>query len=253
MGVRHSYQSATPNDPGSEISSARWNDEHRISGVIALLQPGSSFQAGITFGAAWFVTGTKSTPGRLTTSALGAMQRSAYTTAATPNNSAGEYSSDVVWRGNASGLGGFSFYCQFGVVTYLSDMQILVGLSASATGLGGEPSARNDTIGIGKDAGDSNWHLIFRSNSATTKIDLGVAVAAGQIVNISIDCSPNSSSMTVRVERVDEPAVLVNSVDYSENLPRDSVFLSAYLQCRTTQSASCAIASNIIAVLPGRL
>lgn len=34
MGVKHNYQSATTNDPGSEISSDRWNADHEITGPV---------------------------------------------------------------------------------------------------------------------------------------------------------------------------------------------------------------------------
>lgn len=253
MGVKHSYQSATANDPEKEVSSARWNQDHRIDGVIALLQPSSSFTAGVAVGTLWTTTGTKSTPGRSAASALAAMQRSVYTTGAASGNAAGEYSADLVWRGSAENLGGFRFFGRIGVITYLSDMQIMCGVSAGAFSLSGEPSARNDTIALGKDSGDTNWQLIFRSNSETTKVDLGLAVSAGQILQVSIDAEPNASSVTVRVERVDDAAVLADNTVHSANLPRDTIMMCAHIQCRTTQAAACAVANNIISVAPGRV
>jgi hypothetical protein len=36
MGIKHTYQSATPNDPGDEISSSRWNEDHNIDGPLHL-------------------------------------------------------------------------------------------------------------------------------------------------------------------------------------------------------------------------
>lgn len=34
MGVRHNYQSNTPNDPADEVSSDRWNEDHVITGPV---------------------------------------------------------------------------------------------------------------------------------------------------------------------------------------------------------------------------
>ena len=34
MGVRHSYQSATANDPDAEVSADRWNADHEITGPV---------------------------------------------------------------------------------------------------------------------------------------------------------------------------------------------------------------------------
>ena len=31
MPVRHNYQSATPNNAGSEVSSTRWNEDHVVT------------------------------------------------------------------------------------------------------------------------------------------------------------------------------------------------------------------------------
>lgn len=36
MGIKHAYQSATPNDPGSEVSSDRWNEDHAIDVALDL-------------------------------------------------------------------------------------------------------------------------------------------------------------------------------------------------------------------------
>lgn len=34
MGIKHTYQSATANDPGKEVSSTRWNEDHSIDGPV---------------------------------------------------------------------------------------------------------------------------------------------------------------------------------------------------------------------------
>jgi len=253
MTIKHNYQSATANDGAKEVSSTRWNEDHDINGVISLLQPSSSFSAATSVGTVWTVSATKSTPGRANTNAISAMQRSVYTTSTTSGNASGEYSADIAWVGNAAGLGGFKFFGRIGVVTFLSDMQILCGLTASASILAGEPSARNDTVCLGKDSTDSNWQLIFRSNSAATKVDLGLAVSAGQILEVSFDCAPNASTITARVERIDSASVLANDTSHTTNLPRNSIFMVAQIACRTTQAAACAVANNLISVAPGSL
>lgn len=44
MGITHTYQSATGNDAGKEVSSTRWNADHTITGDITL--PGSLIMSG---------------------------------------------------------------------------------------------------------------------------------------------------------------------------------------------------------------
>lgn len=39
MGIKHTYQSATANDAGKEVSSARWNEDHTIDGPLLLPAP----------------------------------------------------------------------------------------------------------------------------------------------------------------------------------------------------------------------
>jgi hypothetical protein len=34
MGIKHNYQSPTPDDPTDEVSSARWNEDHAVDGPI---------------------------------------------------------------------------------------------------------------------------------------------------------------------------------------------------------------------------
>lgn len=36
MGIKHAYQSGTPNDGAKEISSSRWNEDHQIDGELLL-------------------------------------------------------------------------------------------------------------------------------------------------------------------------------------------------------------------------
>lgn len=253
MTIKHNYQSATANDGAKEVSSTRWNEGHDINGVIALLQPSSSFTAGTAIGTSWTVAATKSTPGRSNASAIDALHRAVYTTSTTSGNASGEYSALLAWIGDASGRGGFKFFCRFAVVTFLSDMQILVGLTGIASILAGEPSARNNTVCIGKDSTDTNWQLIFRDTSSATKVDLGLAVAAGQVLEVSFDCPPNGSTITARVERIDSPSVLANDTTHTATLPANTAMLVAEIACRTTQAAACAVANSVMSICPGAI
>lgn len=212
--------------------------------------PGTSTTAAIAWGKSWTVGATQAHPGLATTNFLTSMSRATYTTSTTSGNASGvRMSAAQFWRGNAASLGGFFFFARLGVVTFQSAMQIWCGLSGVTGLLAGEPSAQNDTICIGKDTGDANWQLIFRSASAATKVDLGLAVAANQVLDFMFFAPPNGSNVTCRVVNITAPAspvVLADNTVHTTDLPTATSFLAAHAECRTNAASAVAIALNRI-------
>lgn len=214
---------------------------------IVMWLPGTGTTASIAFGQSWTVAATQAHPTIATTNLLTSMKRATYTTSTTIGNAAGIRASAVgFWRGNATGLGGFFFFARVGVVTFQSAMQIWCGLSASTGLLGGEPSAQNNTVCIGKDSTDTNWQLIFRDGSTTTKVDLGLAVAANQVLDVMFFAPPNGSNITARVRRLDVDNVLADNTVHTANIPTSTALLLPHAECRTTTANAVAIALNRI-------
>lgn len=214
---------------------------------VVMWLPGTGTTASIAFGQSWTVAATQAHPTITTTNMLTSMKRATYTTSTTSGNAAGVRASRVgFWRGNASGLGGFFFFARVGVVTFQSAMEIWCGLSAATGLLAGAPSAQNNTVCLGKDTGDTNWQLIFRDGSTATKVDLGLAVAANQVLDVMFFAPPNGSNITARVRRLDVDTVLADNTVHTANLPTSASLLVPHAECRTNTTSAVAIALNRI-------
>ena len=77
---------------------------------------------------------------------------------------------------NAAGVGGFLYEAEWGPATGVANTtkRGLTGLSASvSTPTDVNPSTLNNQIGMGCDAGDANWQMIFTNATTFTKVDLG--------------------------------------------------------------------------------
>lgn len=209
---------------------------------VTMLFPGSGATAGVSYGTAWTIDTTQATPTPTSTSLLTSLNRFTYATAATLNDSAGCRSGrNTYWRGNASGLGGFFFFARVAVEAFQSGMQIQVGLFPTAA-IAGEPSAVAHSIILCKDSTDTNWQLAFRDATTATKVDLGVAVAASDVLDVYFYAAPNSSEVIARVVRVNDGLVLADDTTHTANLPSATQFLCVGAQVRTTAAAIATIA-----------
>lgn len=222
------------------------------SGLDSALQPalfgntsymwlaGTGTTASINWGVNWTArnagTGAaQAHPTKASTNALASLNRATFNTGTTAVGSSGIQSgATVAWRGNAAGLGGFFFFSRFAVETHEAAMRYFVGLSALNAALNGEPSAQNNTVGIGKDSTDTNWQIITRNASTVTKTDTGLAVAAGTILDFLMFARPNGSDVTFRLVNPVTGQVYVDDTPISTNLPVNTTFLFAHAQCQST-------------------
>lgn len=211
--------------------------------------PGTGTTAAINWGGSWTVGATQAHPAIATTNMLASMKRATFTTTTTSGNAAGvRLSAAQFWRGNAAGLGGFFFHARFGVLTFQAAMEIWVGLSAKTGLLAGAPSAQANTVAIGKDTGDTNWQLIFSDATTATKVDLGLSVAANQVIDAMFFAPPNGSNITARVRRLDVDSVLADNTVHTANIPQSTALLLPHAECRTNAASAVAIALNRIYV-----
>jgi len=228
-----------------------------FANTVSMWLPGTGTTLAINFGVAWTArnvgTGAvQAHPTLASTNILTQMKRATFTTAAGATNSSGiQSTSELAWRGNATGLGGFFFYARVGIEAMDANGHFMVGLSALNAALAGNPSAQNNTVCFGCDAADTNLQLITRDAAAATKTDLGVGkvAAVNSVFDVYFFAIPNGSQITARVVNVGTGAVLANNVALTANLPVATTFLFAHAQIRSvTTTTAKTLALNRIYV-----
>jgi len=223
---------------GSEttLQSALWQKN------VVMWMPGTGTTAAISFGTSWTIDTTQAHPAPASTNFLTQFNRATFATAATAGDAAGIRSSrNIFWRGNTAGSGGFFFFARVGVEAFVSSMQIQVGLFPQAA-IAGEPSAVNNSAILCKDSTDTNWQLAFRDGTTTTKVDLGLAVAANDVLDVWLYAAPNSSEIIARVIRRNNASVLADDTTHTANLPTNTTFLAPGAQVRTTVTTVATLA-----------
>lgn len=215
---------------------------------IFMWSPSTGTTISTNFGTSWIArnSGTGTTqahPTRASTNALTSLSRATYSTGTTAAGTSGIQSTQpVCWRGNAAGLGGFFYFSRFAVEVFRSDLQLFVGLSARNGNLAGDPSAQNHSIGICKDAADTDWHILSRATIATkTPFPAPLAVAAGTIFDLIMFAPPNGSSVTIRLVNAVTGEVYLDDVVVTATLPTNTVFLYAHASIRSTTGTTAAL------------
>lgn len=292
MGIKHAYQSATPNDPGSEVSSDRWNEDHAIdvaldlpdnttdpaapasglkiysktrtnrrllhfigpSGVDSALQPalfGNRVMlwapgTGTAITALGLTPTTASSlyhPNPTSATLADSLYRTRCQTNATAGNAAGIRDvAPSIWRGNATGRGGFFLHHRFcSGATAASLGQFFNGLSSTTSALTAEPSSMSNLLGVGKDIADTNWQFMRKEGGgAVVKTDLGVAYGNNQTFDLIMFCAPNGSQVyvTVRQHNFDGTSTTLLDTSYSTSIPLNTTFLARRHDIRNGASAA---------------
>jgi hypothetical protein len=221
---------------------------------IMIWGPNTGTTVAVAIGTAWTArnSGTgaaQSTPTPAMTSAITRLARANFGTGTTTTGASGTQSAQFVHRGASAGVGGFFFASRFAAETYASDVRMFFGLSANNATMAAQPSTWNNTIGIGKDSGDTTWQLICRDGATTTKVNTGETIAAGNIYDLYMWSAPNGSVIGVRFVNAITGAVIIDNIDYSTNIPANNVALyaQAHIQA-TTGTTAKTIALNRIYV-----
>ena len=246
LGGRHVPRFLGPSGLDSAIQPGMFANN------VTMWLPGTGTTAAINFGVNWTVGATQSHPAIATTNFMTQMKRATYTTTTTSGNAAGVRSGAAIcWRGNAAGQGGFFFAARFGVLSFQSAMQILVGLSALTGALAGEPSAQNHSAFLGKDSTDTQWQAVTRDGTTASKTSTGRTVAAGgsaEVFDFYMFCKPNDSQITFRFVDITSGTVLLDNVVKSSNLPGNTQLLTAHAQVRAGSAAAVSMFLNKIYV-----
>jgi hypothetical protein len=178
--------------------------------------------------------GTVSTPGLAATSLATSMRRWRLTSAATTDSASDQRSGVFTcWRGNAAGLGGWTFVTRISLATLQATGMAFFGLYGSTAALATTLtlSAVVSAIGIGFQRGThTRWQLVANDASgAPTLVDIGAsfAIATGGVLTLTIAAVPNASSVWVRV--VDEVSGAVYEQEVTADLPAATQFLAPRL------------------------
>jgi hypothetical protein len=178
--------------------------------------------------------GTVSHPTFAATNLAASMRRWRLTSAALVDSAAEQRSAGwACWRGNAAGLGGWTFVTRISLTTLQATGMGFFGLYGSTAALATTLTlaAAINCIGIGFQRGThTRWQLVTNDGTgAPTLTDMGAsfAIATGGVLTPFIAAPPNGSSVWARV--VDEVSGAVFEQEITADLPANTQFLSPRL------------------------
>lgn len=178
--------------------------------------------------------GTVSHPTLAATNLAASMRRWRLTSAAVVDSAAEQRSAGwACWRGNAAGLGGWTFVTRISLTTLQATGMGFFGLYGSTAALATTLTlaAAINCIGIGFQRGThTRWQLVANDGTgAPTLTDMGASfpIATGGVLTLFIAAPPNGSSVWVRV--VDEVSGAVFEQEITADLPVNTQFLSPRL------------------------
>ncbi|MFN3576635.1 MAG: DUF2793 domain-containing protein, partial [Tabrizicola sp.] len=187
--------------------------------------------------------GTVSHPTLAATNLAASMRRWRLTSAAVVDSVADQRSAGwACWRGNAAGLGGWTFVTRISLTTLQATGMGFFGLYGSTAALATTLTLASvvNCIGIGFQRGThANWQLVANDGTgAPTLTDMGAsfAIATGGVVSLFIAAPPNGSSVWVRA--VNEVTGAVFEQEIAADLPAATQFLSPRLFLNTGATAA---------------
>ncbi len=178
--------------------------------------------------------GTVSHPTLAATNLAASMRRWRLTSAAVVDSVAEQRSAGwACWRGNAAGLGGWTFVTRISLTTLQATGMGFFGLYGSTAALATTLTlaAAINCIGIGFQRGThTRWQLVTNDGTgAPTLTDMGASfgIATGGVLTLYVAAPPNGNSVWVRV--VDEVFGAVFEQEITADLPANTQFLSPRL------------------------
>jgi hypothetical protein len=187
--------------------------------------------------------GTVSHPTLATTNLAASMRRWRLTSAAVLDSVADQRSAGwACWRGNAAGLGGWTFVTRISLTTLQETGMAFFGLYGSTAALATTLTlaAAINCIGIGFQRGThTRWQLVANDGTGVpTLTDMGAsfAIATGGVLTLFGFAPPNGSSVWIRV--VDDVSSGVFEQEVTAYLPAATQFLSPRLFLNTGATAA---------------
>ena len=195
------------------------------------------------------VVGTVAHPSLASTNLSTSIRRWRVTSSAVITGSASDERAPVTlcWRGNAAGLGGWTYTNRISLVTLQASSNGFFGMLSSASTLAATQSTNTLTncLGFGFTNGvDTNWQVIHNSGTGTvTKVDMGANFPVSNFINVYtffIFASANDSFVGMRA--VNETSGVAYETELTTNIPASTTFLSVrnYLNNGATVAANVA-------------
>lgn len=167
------------------------------------------------------------------------------TTAATTAVAGFRSSVAQFWRGNAAGLGGFTFVCRWAPATgaATTTSRGFVGLANSTSApTDVEPSSQLNIIGMGYDAADTNLQIMSNDGTSTaTKVNLGASFPVpttdrSKVYELALFAAPNDSTVQYEVTDLGTGAKATGTI--STDLPSSTTFLAPRGYCSVGGTSS---------------
>jgi hypothetical protein len=187
--------------------------------------------------------GTVSTPTLAATNLAASMRRWRLTSAATIDAVADQRSAGwACWRGNAAGLGGWTFVTRISLTTLQAAGMGFFGLYGLTAALATTLTLATvlNCVGIGFQRGThANWQMVTNDGTgAPTLTDMGAsfAVATGGVLSLFVAAAPNAASVWVRA--VNEVTGAIFEQEITTDLPATTQFLSPRFYLNTGATAA---------------
>lgn len=123
------------------------------------------------------------------------------TTAATTAVAGFRTGANQYWSGNAAGLGGFTYVCRFSPATgtTIATDRCFTGMQSSTSApTDVNPSTLTNMIGVGYDAADTTWQIMWNGTGTATKVNTGITIPStdrASVYEIALFAAPNSTTV----------------------------------------------------------
>jgi len=187
--------------------------------------------------------GTVSHPTLASTNLAASTRRWRLTSAAVVDSVAEQRSAGwACWRGNAAGLGGWTFVTRLSLTTLQATGMGFFGLYGSTAALATTLTLATalNCVGIGFQRGiHANWQMVTNDGTgAPTLTDMGAsfAITTGGVLSLFVAAAPNATSVWVRA--VNEVTGAVFEQEITADLPATTQFLSPRFYLNTGATAA---------------
>lgn len=167
-----------------------------------------------------------------------------YTSTAAINSGAEIYVNSTIRAmimGNNTYGGGAKLVVTCTFPTYASGQRIFVGYDDNAGQImqNVEPSNFTNTLGFGKDSGDSTLFVINNDNlGACTKTNTSITANTTDVFRFTIFVPTNSTTVYFTIEQITKSTITVYNTSVNSNIPAAGTLLVPHMGCSTAASTT---------------
>lgn len=189
--------------------------------------------------------GTCTAPALASTNLMSSVRRIVYPTTTTAGSIVYQrQASNLVWRGNAAGLGGFFYTTRFGTSTTQAGNRAFIGLAdtvANPTNIDPIASSTYGKLGVAINLNTGNWKFINNVvGTVPTATDLGAnfTVNTTSLYELIMFSAPNGTSIGYKVTNLSTGTQTSGS--FSTNIPSNTTFVNpvAWITNNATNAAA---------------